>query len=246
MTIDRLSPILLSCLPSCIFCSSLVHGHQTVAIHPPLLASTQIIIPSPAPISPCRYVIDPEFGFYGPMAFDVAKILANLILTVFATYGLEATEPHKPRAEQRGERMGGGRGGERGETGEGGADDRGARGRGGSTCGTATLHVCTGSVMITVAVPTNKNEMMAPPEPQPLSMQLGCWRPSPPSGTCSRPSSAPSGAPAGCRGTSTPGWCWGQARRRGHRRWPSASPPSSPASSRRSWGLQVCMCVWVG
>ena len=37
------------------------------------------------------------------MAFDVAKILANLILTVFATYGLEATEPHKPRAEQRGE-----------------------------------------------------------------------------------------------------------------------------------------------
>ena len=91
----------MSCLPSCIFCSSLVHGHQTVAIHPPLLASTQIIIPSPAPISPCRYVIDPEFGFYGPMAFDVAKILANLILTVFATYGLEATEPHKPRAEQR-------------------------------------------------------------------------------------------------------------------------------------------------
>ena len=82
-------------------------------------ATTQIIIPSPAPISPCRYVIDPEFGFYGPMAFDVAKILANLILTVFATYGLEATEPHKPRTEQRGERRG-----------EGGADDGRAEGRG--------------------------------------------------------------------------------------------------------------------
>lgn len=36
-------------------------------------------------------VIDPEFAFYGPMAFDVAKILANLLLTFFATDGLERT-----------------------------------------------------------------------------------------------------------------------------------------------------------
>lgn len=34
-------------------------------------------------------VIDPEFAFYGPMAFDVAKILANLLLALFASPGLQ-------------------------------------------------------------------------------------------------------------------------------------------------------------
>ncbi|GLC47857.1 hypothetical protein PLESTB_000033000 [Pleodorina starrii] len=34
-------------------------------------------------------VIDPEFAFYGPMAFDVGKILANLLLAYFASDGLE-------------------------------------------------------------------------------------------------------------------------------------------------------------
>ena len=33
------------------------------------------------------YVIDPEFAFYGPMAFDVGKILANLLLAFFACDG---------------------------------------------------------------------------------------------------------------------------------------------------------------
>ena len=68
------------------------------------------------------------------MAFDVAKILANLILTVFATYGLEATEPHKPRAEQRGERMGGEGGGE-------GSDGGRGSGRQGSERAGGVLHV---------------------------------------------------------------------------------------------------------
>ncbi|EFJ49529.1 hypothetical protein VOLCADRAFT_42791, partial [Volvox carteri f. nagariensis] len=34
-------------------------------------------------------VIDPEFAFYGPMAFDVGKILANLLLAYFASDGQE-------------------------------------------------------------------------------------------------------------------------------------------------------------
>jgi 5-methylthioribose kinase len=33
------------------------------------------------------YVIDSEFAFYGPMAFDVGKFLANLLLTFFALDG---------------------------------------------------------------------------------------------------------------------------------------------------------------
>lgn len=33
------------------------------------------------------YVIDPEFAYYGPMAFDVGKILANLLLAFFACDG---------------------------------------------------------------------------------------------------------------------------------------------------------------
>ena len=41
-----------------------------------------------------------QFGFYGPIAFDVAKVIANLLLTVFATYGLEG---QTSRASQRGD-----------------------------------------------------------------------------------------------------------------------------------------------
>ncbi|GIL52594.1 hypothetical protein Vafri_8417 [Volvox africanus] len=36
-------------------------------------------------------VIDPEFAFYGPIAFDVGKILANLLLAYFASDGHEKT-----------------------------------------------------------------------------------------------------------------------------------------------------------
>ena len=53
------------------------------------------------------YMIDPEFGFAGPMAFDIAKIMGEVLLTVFATYGQEATQPDKPRGAQRGECAGG-------------------------------------------------------------------------------------------------------------------------------------------
>jgi 5-methylthioribose kinase len=46
-------------------------------------------------------VIDPEFGFYGPMAFDVAKILGNLLLSFFATFGLEKNAGDSDRSKQR-------------------------------------------------------------------------------------------------------------------------------------------------
>ncbi|EFN58562.1 hypothetical protein CHLNCDRAFT_140697 [Chlorella variabilis] len=45
------------------------------------------------------YVIDPEFAYYGPMAFDVGKILANLLLMFFACDG-HATDA-EPRMQQR-------------------------------------------------------------------------------------------------------------------------------------------------
>jgi len=37
------------------------------------------------------YVIDPEFAYVGPIAFDVAKILANLLLAFFAATGHQTT-----------------------------------------------------------------------------------------------------------------------------------------------------------
>lgn len=36
------------------------------------------------------FAIDAEFAFYGPMAFDVGKIIANLLLAYFASDGHEA------------------------------------------------------------------------------------------------------------------------------------------------------------
>ena len=33
------------------------------------------------------YAIDPEFAYYGPMAFDVGKIIVNLLLCFFALDG---------------------------------------------------------------------------------------------------------------------------------------------------------------
>lgn len=41
----------------------------------------------PLPAGSTTYVIDPEFAYYGPMAFDVAKILANLLLAFFSVDG---------------------------------------------------------------------------------------------------------------------------------------------------------------
>jgi 5-methylthioribose kinase len=46
------------------------------------------------------FVIDSEFAFYGPLAFDVGKFLANLLLTFFALDG--HSTPAAPRADQRG------------------------------------------------------------------------------------------------------------------------------------------------
>jgi len=44
---------------------------------------------------PCMQVIDCEFAFYGPMAFDIGKFIANLLLAYFAVDGHAA--PEQPR-----------------------------------------------------------------------------------------------------------------------------------------------------
>ena len=51
------------------------------------------------------WVIDPEFAMYGPMAFDVGKFIANLLLTLFATHGHQRCKPAEASkyADQRGE-----------------------------------------------------------------------------------------------------------------------------------------------
>lgn len=43
------------------------------------------------------YVIDPEFAYYGPMAFDVGKIIANLLLCFFAVDGHASGACRRPR-----------------------------------------------------------------------------------------------------------------------------------------------------
>ncbi|BDA46322.1 probable methylthioribose-1-phosphate isomerase at N-terminal half [Coccomyxa sp. Obi] len=45
------------------------------------------------------YVIDAEFAFAGPIAFDVAKMVANLLIAFFAGAGLQT--PEAPRTRQR-------------------------------------------------------------------------------------------------------------------------------------------------
>lgn len=45
------------------------------------------------------FVIDSEFAFYGPIAFDVGKFIANVLLTFFALDG--HSSPAQDRAHQR-------------------------------------------------------------------------------------------------------------------------------------------------
>jgi 5-methylthioribose kinase len=45
------------------------------------------------------WAIDPEFAFMGPIGFDVGKVLANLLLALFASDGLATVE--EPRTAQR-------------------------------------------------------------------------------------------------------------------------------------------------
>ena len=45
------------------------------------------------------YVIDAEIAFCGPIAFDVGKMIANLLIAYFASWGLETAEAS--RQEQR-------------------------------------------------------------------------------------------------------------------------------------------------
>ena len=45
------------------------------------------------------YAIDAEFACYGPIAFDVCKMIANLLLAFFASDGLASAA--EPRHEQR-------------------------------------------------------------------------------------------------------------------------------------------------
>ena len=41
------------------------------------------------------YVIDHEFAFYGPMAFDIGAFIANLYLAYYASDGLDIRESQK-------------------------------------------------------------------------------------------------------------------------------------------------------
>ena len=45
------------------------------------------------------YMIDAEFAFYGPIAFDVQKMIANLLIAYCASFGLESVDA--PRDHQR-------------------------------------------------------------------------------------------------------------------------------------------------
>ena len=45
------------------------------------------------------YMIDAEFAFYGPIAFDVQKMIANLLIAYCASFGLESAD--EPRNQQR-------------------------------------------------------------------------------------------------------------------------------------------------
>lgn len=46
-------------------------------------------------------MIDPEFAYVGPMAFDPAKIIGELIIPYFASDGHECTEGPGSRSKQR-------------------------------------------------------------------------------------------------------------------------------------------------
>ncbi len=46
------------------------------------------------------YVIDAEFAFCGPIAFDVGKMIANLLIAYFASWGLEAAEASRQQQRQ--------------------------------------------------------------------------------------------------------------------------------------------------
>lgn len=50
-------------------------------IHADLHTSSVMVTPQ------STYVIDPEFGFYGPMGFDVGALIGNLILAYYAQDG---------------------------------------------------------------------------------------------------------------------------------------------------------------
>lgn len=46
------------------------------------------------------YVIDAEFAFCGPIAFDVGKMIANLLIAYFASWGLETPEAQREKQRQ--------------------------------------------------------------------------------------------------------------------------------------------------
>ncbi len=46
------------------------------------------------------YVIDAEFAFCGPIAFDVGKMIANLLIAYFASWGLETADASRQQQRQ--------------------------------------------------------------------------------------------------------------------------------------------------
>ncbi|MCJ1461811.1 hypothetical protein MMC07_000410 [Pseudocyphellaria aurata] len=66
--------------------------HQAL-LHGDLHTGSLMVTPS------STWMIDAEFAYYGPIAFDVCKLIANLLIAFLAADGL-ATED-EPRTEQR-------------------------------------------------------------------------------------------------------------------------------------------------
>lgn len=73
-----------------------LHTHQLgpLLLSPCLLLCLQVT-PSTSKI------IDPEFAYIGPLAFDPAKIIGELLIPYFASDGHEASQGHGSRAAQR-------------------------------------------------------------------------------------------------------------------------------------------------
>lgn len=66
---------------------------QQALLHGDLHTGSLMVTPT------STWMIDAEFACYGPMAFDVCKMIANLLLAYFASDGYAS--PSQPRIEQR-------------------------------------------------------------------------------------------------------------------------------------------------
>lgn len=74
--------------------SGILYTHQLLLVPALCLLLHQVTADS-------SVMIDPEFAFVGPIAFDPAKIIAELLIPYFAADGHEAAQGAGSRAGQR-------------------------------------------------------------------------------------------------------------------------------------------------